>query len=365
MVELSCIKLTLIWWQDSGLSAGQSSNSQSTGDQDLESLVSGARRSITTPITPVQTAVMLESNPSVILDKKTLRNYTPRESSCLLRQLEEERLYSGRDKTAASSSQFSSLTSRKRGGRGSSEADRDGEAGGTCRSQWSAWSAASSAASFDWHAGSSARARVPPEGASLQSDSPGGPRPYQVTKVQVRAGTAELEEQEDDELDNLRKLLKEGRIAGLDELPPAFTPPSPPSKARAGKERSQVVASPGSSRPAADKRLAPQPPGDDLKPPTPTSTVQFLGGRRVQSVEDISTDSGKLKNVSTDPNISRNPRPAQQVDNLKRSTSMHDHNPSKGNKNYYGLLSAEPLHVAIFQNMLANPTRLKTLPWPS
>ena len=359
MVELSCIKLTLIWWQDSGLSAGQSSNSQSTGDQDLESLVSGARRSITTPITPVQTAVMLESNPSVILDKKILRNYTPRESSCLLRQLEEERLYSGRDKTAASSSQFSSLTSRKRGGRGSSEADRDGEAGGTCRSQWSAWSAASSAASFDWHAGSSARARVPPEGASLQSDSPGGPRPYQVTKVQVR------EEEEDDELDNLRKLLKEGRIAGLDELPPAFTPPSPPSKARAGKERTQVVVSPGSSRPAADKRLAPQPPGEDLKPPTPTSTVQFLGGRRVQSVEDISTDAGKLKNVSTDPNISRNPRPAQQVDNLKRSTSMHDHNPSKGNKNYYGLLSAEPLHVAIFQNMLANPTQLKILPWPS
>ena len=54
----------------------------------MESLVSGARRSITTPITPVQTAVKLESNPSVILDKKTLRNYTPRESSCLLRQFE-------------------------------------------------------------------------------------------------------------------------------------------------------------------------------------------------------------------------------------------------------------------------------------
>ena len=319
----------------------------------MESLVSGARRSITTPITPVQTAVILESNPSVILDKKTLRNYTPRESSCLLRQFEEERLYSGRDKTAASSSQFSSLTSRKRGGRGSSEG-KPGDLedhGGTCRSQWSAWSAASSAASFDWHAGTSARARVPPEGSSLQSDSPGGPRPYEVTQVRgSKAQLVEEEEEEKDELDNLRKLLKEGRIAGLDDLPPSFTPPSPPSKASKGKERKQKVASPGSSRPSrppADKRAAPQPPGDELKPPPPTSSVQFLGGRRVQSVEDISTDGGK--NVSTDPNISRNPRPTQQLENLKRSTSMHDHNPSKGNKNYYGILPASHYTLQFFR----------------
>ena len=316
----------------------------------MESLVSGARRSITTPITPVQTAVILESNPSVILDKKTLRNYTPRESSCLLRQFEEERLYSGRDKTAVSSSQFSSLTSRKRGGRGSSEvkAGEPEDHGGTCRSQWSAWSAASSAASFDWHAGSSARARVPPEGASLQSNSAGAPRPYDV--AQVRDSKAQLvEDEEDDELDNLRKLLKEGRIAGLDDKPPSFTPPSPPSKASQGKERKQKVASPGTSRPPADKRAAPQPPGDQLKPPTPTSTVQFLGGRRVQSVEDISTDAGKSKNVSTEPNISRNPKPTQQLENLKRSTSMHDHNPSKGNKNYYGILRANHYTLQFFR----------------
>merc|ERR1719445_2488714 len=134
--------------KDSGLSAGQSSNSQSTGDNDMESLVSGARRSITTPITPVQTAVKLESNPSVILDKKTLRNYTPRESSCLLRQFEEERLYSGRDKssgmTASPSTQFSSLTSRKRSGRSSSDTASATENIDTCRSQMSAWSFASS-----------------------------------------------------------------------------------------------------------------------------------------------------------------------------------------------------------------------------
>ena len=290
----------------------------------MESLLYGARRSITTPITPVQTAVMLESNPSVILDKKTLRNYTPRESSCLLRQFEEERLYSGRDKTAGSCSQFSSLTSRKRGGRGSSEAEA-GELGGTCRSEWSAWSAASSAASFDWHAGTSESAR-PSE-------------PHEVPQL----------EEEDGELDNLRKLLAEGRIVGLNDKPPTFTPPSPPSKQSKGNKRKQKVPSPSNSRPAADKRVAPQPPAQELKPPPPTSSVQFLGGRRVQSVEDISTDSGKCKNVSTEPNISRNPRPAQQLDNLKRSTSMHDHNPSKGNKNYYAILSASHYTLQFFR----------------
>ena len=297
----------------------------------MESLVSGARRSITTPITPVQTAVKLESNPSVILDKKTLRNYTPRESSCLLRQFEEERLYSGRDKTAASSSQFSSLTSRKRGGRGSSEGNpgEGGEGGGTCRSQsaWSAWSAASSAASFDWHAGTAESVR-----------------PYQVTQLEEEEG-----EEEEGELDNLRQLLKEGRIAGLDDKPPTFTPPSPPSKDRAGKERRQKVSSPSRSRPAADKRAAPQPPGQELTPPPPSSSVQFLGGRRVQSVEDISADLGKCKNVSADPNISRNLRPAQQVDNLKRSTSMHDHNPSKGKKNYLAIFSASRYTLQFFR----------------
>ena len=89
--------------QDSGLSAEASTSdksaalsSQDSGelrvtrrDPDLESIMSGGiSRSITTPIRPVKTQVHLESNPSVILDKKTLRNYTPRESSCLLRQFE-------------------------------------------------------------------------------------------------------------------------------------------------------------------------------------------------------------------------------------------------------------------------------------
>ena len=110
----------------------------------------GISRSITTPIRPVKTAVLLESNPSVILDKKTLRNYTPRESSCLLRQFEEERLHSGGGARPghAHSDQFSSLTRRKsrKSSVGGSDVTRDMD---TCTSNVSAWSAAS----FDWHAG--------------------------------------------------------------------------------------------------------------------------------------------------------------------------------------------------------------------
>ena len=57
--------------------------------------------------------VLLTGHPSVILNKKTLRNYTPRESQTLLRQFEEERQQSRDRREAETDSQFSSLT-RKR-----------------------------------------------------------------------------------------------------------------------------------------------------------------------------------------------------------------------------------------------------------
>ncbi|MFO0004699.1 MAG: hypothetical protein ACK559_26575, partial [bacterium] len=64
--------------------------------------------SITTPKAPSTTAIHLASNPSIILNKKTIRNYTPMESSALLRQFEETRhstleRRTGRDKTRPAS----------------------------------------------------------------------------------------------------------------------------------------------------------------------------------------------------------------------------------------------------------------------
>ena len=414
--------------QDSGLSAEAGSSDKSSGELrgvDLESIMSGAAsRSITTPIrTSIKTAVHLESNPSVILDKKTLRNYTPRESSCLLRQFEEERLYSGggaRLGHAPYSDQFSSLTGRK-GRRKSSvggsdmtetRVTRDNiDTMATCTSNVSAWSAAS----FDWHAGPSAdvwgdtggdvtkmnpmsdaardshsssfssrtsdmrerirNARVPPDGAPATNDRTADPKlaktkPQKVVSAdQKKSKVDHSADDNSDGLGNLRKLLKEGKIAGLNDKPPAFTPPSPPSKNSVNKSnKKQKAPSPRASdkstvnngnKNKTEKRLAPPPPPTDseLKPPPPSALVQFLGGRRVHSVENIAEE---VDRVNTNPG-----HQGGASDHLKRSTSMHGHK----NGNYRQFISRcrPPAHynaVCTFQNILANRSQ-RRIPWPN
>jgi len=391
--------------KDSGLSGGHSSVSNSSNqsshisyNSNEESLENRRRsRSITTPTQPVNTTVLLTSNPSVILNKKTLRNYTPRESSNLLRQFEEER-YHTRDtrtnkKTNVRSdpqhhheSQFSLLTSKKSHKKGNSHKTQVINTN-TCDSHTSAWSFASSAASFDYHAGnsfenktdskqrsrngSSNRAnpsklpvveeadygilqnnekgiRIPPEGAPSE---PENHNHKQNTKLPKLSGSDPIENfgnstnelgkknheeikdiiessENDGELLNLRKLLKEGRIAGLNEKPPSFKPPSPPPKATKPNTKKQKAPSPKTTKQAKEekkeiklqnkkneKRLAPKPPEEEFKPPPPSNEVKFLGGRRVHSVENIHSDSNG--------HISRDPRRDQPSDALKRSTSMH------------------------------------------
>merc|ERR1712020_92965 len=52
----------------------------------------------------------------------------------------------------------------------------------------------------------------------------------------------------DDEFSNLRKMIKEGRIAGLDAPPPSFIPPTPPSTSKLSfSSKSSVNASNSSS----------------------------------------------------------------------------------------------------------------------
>merc|ERR1719192_267250 len=108
----------------------------------------------------------------------------------------------------------------------------------------------------------------------------------------------------DDELIMLRKLLSEGRIAGLNEKPPSFKPPSPPSKPTKPHPKKNKAPSPklqegrncAEKSPArGDKREAPKPPMDDeLKPPPPSEEVQFLSGRRIQSVENLHSGEGEV-----------------------------------------------------------------------
>merc|ERR1712029_1202580 len=59
--------------------------------------------------------------------------------------------------------------------------------------------------------------------------------------------------------------------------------------------------------------------------PPPSAEVQFLGGRRVHSVENICSSSGGVQ-VNIDPKPGNSPATS---DHLKRSTSMHGHNNAK------------------------------------
>ena len=75
-----------------------------------------------------------------------------------------------------------------------------------------------------------------------------------------------LDGNDDDGLGNLRKLLKEGKIIGLNDKPPTFTPPSPPAKLATSStkpnDKKQKAPSPGNKN-KKEKRLAPPPPAED------------------------------------------------------------------------------------------------------
>ena len=168
---------------------------------------------------------------------------------------------------------------------------------GTMSSQVSNWSAASSVASFDYQpagAGGGRRKvststenkslpaltevdygeRIPPDGASSDSPPPfvqrievkaeiNKNRPKTSTssakKKKVLAGEdiSDLLEgpnqsEEDDGFSNLRKLLSEGRITGLNDKPPSFIPPTPPATAKPVGSSSPKGGS-GVSTPASKK----------------------------------------------------------------------------------------------------------------
>ena len=283
---------------------------------------------------PNNTAIALSSNPSVILNKKTLRNYTPRESGNMLRQFEETRQVTpGLEKV------FNEEMPEQQ--------QKGGYKTSTATSRISDWSMVSSAASFDYHPGRQEEdrakvqdtwraaslpkveeveprgERIPPEGATAPKAPKGVTSPSAKStdgkdredKVPLMKNgdksangvVKDLMEasENDDELIMLRKLLSEGRIAGLNEKPPSFKPPSPPSKPTKPHPKKNKAPSPkpqeGRNRaeksPArGDKREAPKPPMDDeqLKPPPPSEEVQFLSGRRIQSLENLHSDEGEV-----------------------------------------------------------------------
>lgn len=82
---------------------------------------------------------------------------------------------------------------------------------------------------------------------------------------------------DDDDFSNLRKLISEGRISGLNERPPSFVPPTPPSAGSSGDR----------SRGRRAKQPAPRQPGRQASSEAAASRSQSMtptssGGSRVE-----------------------------------------------------------------------------------
>merc|ERR1719510_839665 len=182
--------------------------------------------------------------------------------------------------------------------------------------------------------------RIPPEGAAAESPPNTGRKPKENprngkknnSKAQEVVSDLIKATDGDDDLHLLRKLISEGRISGLNEKPPPFIPPTPPSKtSQKRKVEGQTVGSTNNKTNEGRAGSVPPPPArsgdrprksrDAPKPPVQTqiqpppaasnSDVKFISGRRINSVESINEE----------PSHSSGARRGGK--NIKRSTSMH------------------------------------------
>ena len=228
---------------------------------------------------------------------------------------------------------------------------------GTMNSQISNWSVASSTASFDYQPAKSGSPnhnglkrgkssdlpsvdedlephgeRMPPEGSSSSSGvSPTNfvqrieikeKSPKVVRKTERRKSTKEeaapmpppppplppMEDEISDDFSNLRRLISEGRIAGLDAKPPSFTPPSPPSSnsRRPSSAKPSAPITPKST-PKSTHSAERQPSRKSREAPKPPNVVNR---QREPSLEDLTQMTSKKRSE------------------VKRSSSNHGSRPS-------------------------------------
>ena len=162
----------------------------------------------------------------------------------------------------------------------------------------------------------------------------------------------------------LHKLISEGRISGLNEKPPMFTPPTPPSKGTKTrtasdspaprtqmvvpqgpssnkssetsgssknpgsptKSRTSSSVPPKSSSPSArsgerprKNREAPKPPAQPFKPPPATNEIKFISGRRINSEESVNDAGDESWRAGGRPK-----KDGRSGGSVQRSTSMHN-----------------------------------------
>ncbi|XP_059081973.1 serine/arginine repetitive matrix protein 1-like [Tigriopus californicus] len=267
---------------------------------------------------------------------------------------------------------------------------------GTLNSQISNWSVARSTASFDYQPAvdgsySSRRRspqdqlpvlaeddtdpsrisprgeRIPPEGASHQSSSPidiaqleddqkHRPSRAKVNEIRGEDLSDLLQEPPTDEEDgfsNLRKLISEGRLTGLNEKPPSFVPPTPPTTTKpkssaAPTNNGQKGGGPRRAKqpapdPTPQSRSKSQPPNRQLEkqpsrktkeaPKPPRKNVESKAKRQVsESLEDLTQMDQKRPNE------------------VRRSPSTHE------TKTKYELRREETDHMA---QLIADSTEKK------
>ena len=332
--------------KDGSSVSGSGSNSLGKGSSGTSSLSPHNSMEGSPRMAPKESGSQLHkssNNPGVSMGKKTIRNYMPKESSNMLRELEDRRRKSASKQVEAKKSKEKKTSSKgavvNKEKKTSVErmiedfhrnlppadsvpaqvSDPDEESTtvmtavpstltskktskhGTMSSQASNWSAASSSASFDYqpmasgmrrHKSSSEQTmpalrevempqqqtgsrsgsrsspqgeRIPPEGASatppphagsfvhrleVKSAAPNSNSSSAKRREEKSSGSSKKKENrktfagedisdllkapsnEDDDFSNLRKLLSEGRITGLNEKPPSFVPPTPPATAK-------------------------------------------------------------------------------------------------------------------------------------
>ena len=404
-------------------SFGSAKGSRSSGNSSLSphNSMEGSPRMLQSQSMQFQPNSGPSSSVNLMGNKKTIRNYTPKESSNMLREFEDRRNTNSHDYRGAKNPRSKNRLERKssvermiddfhrnlpppgvENRQQNTEQNTVGSAqtnatnttenstkkaskNGTMNSQISNWSAASSAASFDYQPAGGLKKykstdlpsldedpdddidepdfeRVPPEGmaASVKGQSPtnfsNSPTNF-VQRIEVknhrrspspskqksRKTREELlpppppppppmpEVEAEDEFSNLRKLISEGRIAGLNEKPPSFIPPSPPSSPKKEdlKRRPSSAKPPAPSTPKtpksshsvergpSKKNPAPKPPTNSSNVSTPSSEVKFVSSRaREPSLEDLTQMSNKKRNEVKRSSSNHGTRPSGNIPNI-------------------------------------------------
>ena len=227
--------------------------------------------------------------------KKTIRNYTPKESGNMLKkELEANRKKAS---SSSSSSKVEDKTSVEKmiedfhknlpppSNAATLRQNNVNGGNGTMNSQVSNWSVASSSASFDYRPASKKASsssalqpvseRVGPEGSAAAARTSSIQKHVQRIEVKAEVNRAKVEGDKDaDEFSNLRKLISEGRIAGLNEKPPSFVPPTPPSvsKSKSSTNTSNDSSPKGSKNGARKKKMAPAVPQPTTAPKSANSS---------------------------------------------------------------------------------------------